>query len=504
MKTIVLLCMTLAASLMSAAAPMSPLRLNPMSTNDHIKQSAKPHAKSPSKSQTRTSPRLKTDSPALEYDGAWQPTSVTKYSFWNGEWEKDWGESFSFYDGNGLLKSRSNSYHNETVYVYDDLGRLIESTDYCYGDPSSKTVLEYHDLIPEALASRTIFDYENGGWRQISNVTFGLEFDEQGNVTAGKTTYSRTYPYEDFVGYFPEGEEGSWTEETVLGHFTVTYGGDGTATSICIFDYDYEDEPNYVTTYSDIIWNNTDGHFYGFFDEWVESCWESYDLLNDAISLDPLFVNGANRIKSAVVLNEYDSESEFWILAADYPDDKGSYEFDFSGENGTSYVSHTVTDNNGSYRTNSKLLINIPYYDEETDTWVRYQEVDFCNTATYDEYGIMTYFEGLHGFFEPATFTADVIYDGEFGYPLEVTQTMDTVDIWEGIEDVRIQQRFVFSDYVNTTSSGVESPIADRNCGNMGKPMYYTPSGIPVDYETLAPGLYIRRDCKGSAKVVVK
>lgn len=430
----------------------------------------------------------------------WQPTKVETYSFWDnkwgeGEWNKYETQTFSFYDSTGLLKSKTESSDTETRYSYDSEGRLTEEENYRDGVLVRKTVIEYHDVIPEAVASETYYRMELDELRPTYKATCSLDTDDLRNVTHGVRSDCRYWYDLDDDGNVEMG----MADETLYS-FSVQYNQNGLADKIAFVEYDYMGNPFYRITYSDIIWNRTNGRI--LFTKCSEPSmpWDSYNYApyRKNYFTIPFFhlFDDDNRIASAVLTANYEEEeknNDIFYLSVEYPDDRGSHELVVSYEDGSATESLSMTDNWGSY--DLTVQIQDVQWNEETGTWSETNE-SFEEISVFDEYGIQTYFDGKLSRYseECSVFIGQVTYDDEYGYPLEFIK----------IVDGEVEDKVVFSDYIKLDSSNVDDLIGNENtCGNENT-AFFTLSGIKVDSIQMKPGLYIRKDCNGVSKIIVK
>ncbi len=377
-----------------------------------------------------------------EMAAKFKPT-VTKTYGWTGKkWVLD--ESITYtYDASGLpiteMSVDAEGDQANTSYEYNENGKVTfkESKVSSNGvdfENYKKTEFEYDPILTNVITRRTEWLWMDLGkgkdWQLVgNNYKRTITRNEDGNIT----NVVIAVLFQDI--YDP------------TQRLTVTYGEDGTATTIYeeFLNYDYATQEYYWEQgieLREIEWENTDGQIY---------------------DTDMLFI-GANRIKKAFYVDLDGAQAD---VSAEY-DENGGYTVTMEGVMYGESVEQTMV---------YTPLENDGYRMEITATIMGDSEYEL-NEEQYDEWGHMIlsvdewWSDG-----EPKVVNkviGEVEYD-EKGFPAAYTVSEESYDINTGEVDTWNAFRAEYFDYVDVTV-GVEGVEAAD-----GSVRYFNMQGIPVE-----------------------
>lgn len=394
----------------------------------------------------------------------WLPGFADHYS-WNcwtlGE-ERHWtltrSEKYS-YDDDGKIMSLTTQF-NSTEYSYDDLGRVTQSL--YYRRPSENEEMELHSIssyqydpiLEDFVVLETVQTSSKGGWTTES---YGTEItrDDAGNIT-GLRDFTKYWDWE-YAPVLYEDEE-----------LVVRYGDDGKANEMFRIDH-WNGRETISGWIKDITWENTDGQILGV--EISDFDWDSFF--------------GANRIKSAVLMDKYhvparmdvDYDGDAFLIKT-FIDEDLVYSCDYRplDDHGSNVndVYRVVFDN-----PHSSEIYEIDYtetiHDEDTyDSYgLRLNETYRCEKT--DRHGEVSVQEGYYRW--------QVTYDPTYGYPVEHLCQMYSQDVDEYVN----YWLWVFGDYVSVPDDSPVNPVTAPADGTE----YFSLQGIKVSKPS--SGIYIVR-----------
>ncbi len=383
-----------------------------------------------------------------EMAAKFKPT-VTKTYGWTGKkWALDGTITYT-YDASGLPLSEmsvdAEGDQANTTYVYNENGKVTfkESKVSSNGvdfENYKKTEFEYDPILTNVITRRTEWLWMDLGkgkdWQLVgNNYKRTITRDEAGNIT--KVVIAVLF--EDI--YDP------------TQRLTVTYGEDGTATTVSeeLLNYNYATQEYFWEQgmlITDIQWEKTDGQIY------------------DA---EDLFL-GNNRIKSAHyededdmsfdVTVEYAADSDAYTMTMKgvmSDDDMGDFEI-------TGVAEYTPLENDGYLVMSSTTFMGEEMFHSKEE--VRYDDWGHLTLEYYEEEDDgELYYEKTVG---------EVEYDAE-GWPTSYTVSEEYYDSWYGEAESELAFRAEYFDYVDVTV-GVEGVEAAE-----GAVRYFNLQGIPVE-----------------------
>lgn len=396
-----------------------------------------------------------------ETKGVWNPGKIVSYYASGNTWYEDETTLITYYE-DGYVRTETQQGIIITAY-YDDMHRVSKMTAAMEETPDQTLMtytFSYDPIVPNALV-KTVVSMSVMGTTMSETIGADVVRDASGNITNV-----------DIYDLPPTGKKEYESK------MTVEYGSDGKANKITTAYYD-DGAVEYTQTYSDIIWENTDGQIFS-------------TEMNDDGYESGLFW-GANRIKSCKVT---DDELPGVTLDVNATYHSSGYKTDVTmgGETMLS-IDYTKVDEYGSYdcvEYSVDLEINdktgaLEKEDEETET----------TTYRVDSYGLVLEETEHYEYYEPGKqaetyyMVGHVDYNSEFGYPEEYWTE-------EGYNDNAKHKvdRMVFSDY-EFYASGVKDVEAS---GSESPAEYYDLHGVRVDNP--GKGIYIMRRGGKTSKVM--
>lgn len=429
----------------------------------------------PKKEMAKARASVKKLAKANENALIWLPGHRVSYS-----WD-DWSETPGWYEGstfdytyydNGLLKSETDEYQRRE-YTYDELGRLVKEEYFSYdynfetGEQTEEMVLgsvytyEYDSVVKDYV----ILETGKSTWSDWKPTSYGTEItrNAEGNVTN--------------VRYYRVDQDGekSYDSEQLV----VKYGADGKACEVYFMDdAPWLGEVEYYDHLTDIVWENTDGQI--------------LDIEFDDYNSESFF--GANRLKSAIAVNEYYAPAQLNVtydgesfVAKMMIGDVTVYDFEYK-----------VLDAYGSFTCN-EYEVEFDSNDDD-EYFIEYSKMKLRG-ETYDSYGLLTeeIDEGVYHYADGEDFKykegskGTVVYDPTYGYPVEYTFA------WydEETDSYANSSRDVFSDYHSYDPTGVET------IGNAdAETEYFTLQGVKVAIPS--KGIYIVRQGDKTFKAAIR
>lgn len=392
----------------------------------------------------------------------WRPGTQVTY-FWNGEeWEVDQTYKTTYNsegkrildlitEGTGEI-SRETSSYDENGMLTLKLSEISEDGGATF-ENNSREERKYYSRVTDFVVANYQWIWLNNDWMQNgNNYERTVTRDEAGNITKIVVAC----PYQGVYDPIQE--------------INITYGADGKASTISQKDLTsngsslvWEDG----VKYTDIVWESTDGQ----------------------ILRAEGFTSGANRIKSATIIN-------------------GGMEFKQTVEyfEGSEKFISTIVVEKGSVRQvavttyepleNDGYIATIEQTATSGDESYTNKEVE---TVKYDAYGnlLLEEYIGYDGDYEEiyGRTAGEVTYDSASGYPVKYEVTMLE---WDEETDEPYMGKYLlveFSDY--TDVSGIDSISGDENA----VPEYYNLQGIRVNAEALTPGIYIVKTGNTTKKI---
>lgn len=359
--------------------------------------------------------------------GIWQPGKIVSYYASGDSWYENETTLITYYE-DGYVKTETQQGIIITAY-YDDMHRVSEMTAAMEDTPDQTLMtytFSYDPIVPNALV-KTVVSMSIMGTTMSETIGADVVRDAAGNITNV-----------DIYDIPPMGKK------EYESSMTVEYGSDGKASKITTDYYD-DGMVEYTQTYSDIVWENTDGQIFS-----AEISDDNYE--------SGLFW-GANRIKSCKVT---DDELPGVTLDVDATYHSSGYKTDIkmAGETMLS-IEYTKVDEYGSY--DSVVYSSEIDIDDKTGAWEKEDAETETTTYRVDSYGLVLEDTEHYEYEEPGKkadtyFTVGhVSYNAEFGYPEEYWTE-------EGYNDNAKHKvdRMVFSDY-ELYASGVKNVEASES-----------------------------------------
>lgn len=393
--------------------------------------------------------------------GVWNPGKIVSYYASGNSWYEDETTLITYYE-DGYVKTETQQGIIITAY-YDDMHRVSKMTAAMEDTPDQTLMtytFSYDPIVPNALV-KTVVSMSVMGTTMSETIGADVVRDAYGNITNV-----------DIYDLPPTGKKEYESK------MTVEYGSDGKANKITTAYYD-DGTVEYTQTYSDIVWENTDGQIFS-------------TEMNDDSYESGLFW-GANRIKSCKVT---DDELPGVTLDVNATYHSSGYKTDvkMAGETMLS-IDYTKVDEYGSYDC-VEYSVDIEINDK---TGALEKEDEETETTTYrvDSYGLVLEETEHYEYYEPGKqaetyYTiGHVDYNPEFGYPEEYWTE-------EGYNDNAKHKvdRMVFSDY-EFYASGVRNVEASES---ESAAEYYDLHGVRVNNP--GKGIYVMRRGGKTSKVM--
>jgi len=389
------------------------------------------------------------------YDGEWLPMSVTTSTYNTAGLPL-----VEIHDEDGLLFRTTYRYdaNNQELEVIEETNEEGEG----YYNSARKTY-EYDTVVKDFRTATTnyVWDDVESAWTEQGNIwKRSVNRNNQGNVT----DITVSVPYQGSM--MP-------TEKTTITYDATTQKAD----TWSFQQYDsYLEEWGAPLTYSDIVWENTNGQL---------------------VLSSEQFVLGDNRLKSAMITDEGE---DIGLLQVTYAAGKRDFDARLIYSDGTGYETHKLTtlDENGSYREEmgsydeTGAEIGFEYVIEKYDAQ--------SNPVLYEEY-----FSEEGG--EPELMggtKVEYTYDEQNRLLTETqyewTPTYDDDDNMTGGSYEPMVRR-VYSDYKDVTT-GIVPPVAQQSAGIA----VYSLQGVAVGTDTkkLPAGIYLVKSGNKVTKMLKK
>lgn len=393
--------------------------------------------------------------------GIWQPGKMISYYASGDTWYEDETTLVTYYE-DGSVKTEIQQ-GVIVSFFYDDLHRVSEMTAAMEDTPDQTLMtytFSYDPIVPNALV-KTVVSMSIMGTTMSETIGADVVRNAAGNITNV-----------DIYDIPPMGKK------EYESSMTVEYGSDGKASKITTEYYD-DGVVDYTQTYSDIVWENTDGQIF------------SAEITDDNYESGLFW--GANRIKSCKVTDD-ELPGVTLDVNADYRPSGYKTEVRMAGETMLS-IDYTKVDDFGSY--DSVVYSSEIDIDDKTGAWEKEDAETETTTYRVDSYGLVLEDTEHYEYEEPGK-KADtyytvghVTYNAEFGYPEEYWTE-------EGYNDnaMHKEDRTVFSDY-ELYASGVKNVEASES---ESPAEYYDLHGVRV-YNP-GKGIYILRQGDKTTKVM--
>ncbi len=417
----------------------------------------------PAKQQHKTEIRKKIDEVykinAAAEKGVWMPGKLQNFTWANNEWIEEETLIITYFE-NGLPKTMT----QEGVLinlVYDELGRVSELTGYPVDQPDLEVIsytITYDPVVKDAIVKMEAV--MNLGDMVVTE-TAGAEVTRN---ASGNVTEVATYEI-PFMG--------SKEYESVM---TIGYGADGKANQIKTVYYD-DGMTEDSLTYSDIVWENTDGQIL------------TIDMVDDNFESGLFW--GANRLKSCKVT---DDELPGIVISAGVEYSSDGYRLEMVSDNYTfGTIDYKRVDEYGSYDCTQYSV----EFDEFSGTLVKENAETEVMTYRVDSFGNVLEDKEHYVYDDPAmspeTYTTigHVEYNPEYGYPEEYWTE-------EGYNDRPMHKvdRVLFSEY-EYFSSGVKTVETSDTDAPVE---YYNLQGVKI--QNPGDGIYIMR--QGATSKLIK